>query len=83
MKLPTKEELLQKLKPLGFKAAEIAADPATLEKAIQRTYKFIPIPWRWFVGKKRIERLLKSCAESASRISNRPKSETDSPESLS
>lgn len=67
MKLPTKEEVLQKLKPLGFEAAKIAADPATLEKAIQRTYSLIPIPWRWFVGKKRIERLLTAASNAAAK----------------
>jgi hypothetical protein len=72
MRLPTKEELIQKLKPLGFEAAKIAADPATLEKAIQRTYKLIPIPWRWFVGRKRIEKLLRSASAAAAKVTTKP-----------
>lgn len=71
MNLPSKEEVLQRLKPLGIEAANLANDPGMLRKAIDKTYKLIPIPWRWFVGRKRIERLLRSAASSGLKAAQR------------
>lgn len=53
----SKERVLEILGK-GIEVRELASNPAIIEKAIKILYKSIPIPWRWFVGKKRIKVVL-------------------------
>jgi hypothetical protein len=51
------------LKSNGIHLATMAADPQVFQSACRRVYKTIPIPWRWFIGKQRIEKILSKLAE--------------------
>lgn len=52
------EKVLEILKSKGVDVRELAKNPAACEKAYKMTYKAIPIPWRWFVGKKRVRKFV-------------------------
>ena len=53
-----KERVLEVLKAKGIHLHELGSNPVIYEKACIIAYKSIPIPWRWFIGKKRVERFV-------------------------
>ena len=46
------------LKSKGIDARKIAENQVVYDKAFAIAYKSMPIPLRWFVGKKRVRKLL-------------------------
>lgn len=57
MEVP-KERILSILKSKGIDMKELASNPVIYERACVIAYKVIPIPWRWFVGRKRARMLV-------------------------
>jgi len=53
-----KEKVLEILKKAGINLETGLNNPQLIEKACTLVYKTIPIPFRWFVGKKRIKNIL-------------------------
>jgi hypothetical protein len=49
---------LEILKAKGTDVHELASNSIVYEKAFKTIYKTIPIPWRWFIGKKRVRQFL-------------------------
>lgn len=62
----TKEKIKEILSSKGITLEGIVKNTQLLEKACNTAYKTIPIPLRWFVGKKRIKGLILSLAENIS-----------------
>lgn len=54
----SKEKVLEILKSKGVDVRELAKNPAACEKAYKVAYKAIRVPWRWFVGKKRVRKFV-------------------------
>lgn len=54
----SKEKVQDILKNKGIVIEKIATDSRVYDKACVVAYKAIPIPFRWFVGKKRIINLV-------------------------
>jgi len=54
----SKDRILDVLKSKGIDMRELMKNPAIQKKACKVVYKAIPIPWRWFIGKKRIRRFV-------------------------
>lgn len=54
----SKDKLQDILKNKGIVLSKIATDEAVYNKACDYVYKTIPIPLRWFVGKKRARKLV-------------------------
>jgi hypothetical protein len=52
------EKAKEILKSNGIQLATMAADPQVFNQGCHRVYKTIPISWRWFIGKQRIEKVL-------------------------
>jgi len=57
-KMISKERVQDILKNKGIVLEKIATDQRVYDKACVVAYKAIPIPLRWFVGKKRIRSLV-------------------------
>lgn len=53
-----KERVLEVLKAKGISMRELTSNPLIYEKACTLAYKSIPIPWRWFIGKKKVRRFV-------------------------
>lgn len=56
--LLSKEKVFDILKSKGVDVRELVKNPASLEKAYKVAYNAIPIPWRWFVGKRRVRKFV-------------------------
>lgn len=56
------EKVASILKAKGIQLADLASEPARLERAIKIAYKAIPIPVRWFIGRDRVRRLVTGLA---------------------
>lgn len=54
----SQEKLKDLLKNKGIVLTKIVTDEVIYEKACTYVYKMIPIPIRWFVGKKRARKLV-------------------------
>lgn len=63
----SKETVIAALKKQGIQASQLVDNPALIEKATLKVYSAIPIPFRWFVGKKRISSLLNALKDAAQR----------------
>jgi len=61
----SKEKIQEVLRNHGI-TLESVKNPLILEKASILAYKAVPIPIRWFVGKKRVKKLVLSLAENIS-----------------
>jgi hypothetical protein len=70
----SKERMREILTARGLDVAKLASDPRARAKAISLAYKAIPIPWRWFVGQKRLAALIETLANSASHGDRMPAS---------
>lgn len=53
-----KERVLEVLKAKGISMRELTSNPLIYKKACTLAYKSIPIPWRWFIGKKKVHRFV-------------------------
>ena len=47
----------------GIDLQKLAGDPAMVERAVGIAYKSTPIPWRWFVGRSRVQRVVTSISD--------------------
>lgn len=56
------DEAAALLKRKGVELAGLASNPERLERAVTTIYRGIPIPLRWFVGRKRLKRLVVAIA---------------------
>lgn len=52
------EKVQEILRSKGVALEKIASDPHVYDKACGIAYKAMPIPLRWFVGKKRMRKLV-------------------------
>lgn len=52
------DKVQELLKSKGIALEKIAADPRVYETACGIAYLSIPIPLRWFIGKKRVRRII-------------------------
>lgn len=50
--------MVEILKAKGIDVHGLVSNPVIYEKVCKIVYKTIPIPWRWFVGKKRVMRFI-------------------------
>jgi len=62
----SKDRIQEILKKKGIKVDKITTDPRIFEMACNAAYKAIPIPLRWFVGKKRVRKILEKLREQIS-----------------
>lgn len=62
----SKDKIQEILKKKQIDLEKIAADPRVYDKACSIAYKSIPIPWRWFVGKKRVGKIVNKLKEQLS-----------------
>jgi len=56
----SKQRALEILKGKGIDIRQLASNPGVFERSCSLIYKAIPIPLRWFVGKKRVRRVVES-----------------------
>lgn len=65
----SKETVANALKKLGVEASQLAGDPVLVEQVVNKIYTGIPIPFRWIVGRNRIQRMIASARDKAMRYS--------------
>lgn len=56
--LLSREKVEAALRSKGIDLQRLAGDPAMVERAVGVAYKAIPIPWRWFVGRTLVRRVV-------------------------
>ncbi len=54
----TREKVEATLRSKGIDLQKLAGNPVMIERAVGIAYKTIPIPWRWFVGRSRVQRVV-------------------------
>lgn len=59
----TKDKIQEILRNKGIVLEKIVSDPRVYEKACNIAYISIPIPLRWFIGKKRVRRIIDATKE--------------------
>ena len=59
----SREKVEAALRSKGIDLQKLAGDPAMIERAVGVAYKAIPIPWRWFVGRSRVQRVVSSISD--------------------
>lgn len=68
----SKEKIQEVLKKKGVNLVQIATDPRVFDKACGIIYKSIPIPLRWFVGKKRVRKTMNRLKEQIPQMKRQP-----------
>ena len=56
----SREKVETMLRSKGIDLQKLAA---MIERAVGIAYKTIPIPWRWFVGRSRVQRIVASISD--------------------
>ncbi len=59
----SRDKILEVLKNKGVNLNNVATDPRVFERACGVAYNALPIPWRWFVGKKRVRKIISRLRE--------------------
>lgn len=68
----SKEKIQKVLQEQGMNLAEIFAKPHVFDRACNIVYKRIPIPFRWFIGKKRIRKAMNKLKEQLPQSQQQP-----------
>jgi hypothetical protein len=66
MFMPSREKIENLLRSKDIEPAKLASDPKNVERAVNIVHGFIAIPWRWFVGKKRVRGAVMKVSERVS-----------------
>ncbi len=56
----SKERALEILKAKGIDIRQLASSPGVFERSCALVYKSLPIPLRWFIGKRRVRAIVGS-----------------------
>jgi len=67
------KKIKEVLKNKGVELANIATNPRVFDKACDIAYKRIPIPLRWFVGKKRVKKMMNKLKEQIPQTKRQPR----------
>jgi hypothetical protein len=59
----SREKMEATLRSRGIDFQKLAGDPAMVERAVGIAYEAIPIPWRWLIGRSRLQRVVTSISD--------------------
>lgn len=62
----SKDKIQKFLNKKGVNLDKIATDPRVFDRACDIVYKSTPIPWRWFIGKGRVKKMMNKLKEKIS-----------------
>lgn len=67
MFIPSREKIESVLRSKGVDVATLASNPKNVDRAVGIVHGMIPIPWRWFIGKKRVHGAVMNVSKLVSR----------------
>ena len=67
MFIPSREKIESVLRSRGIDVATLAGNPKNVDRAVSIVHGMIPIPWRWFIGKKRVHGAVLSVSQRVGR----------------